>query len=113
MNEPDAPAVAPEPVVSNIQALWSELQRCAGLHAEQLAKSSNNWVPMPLGPDARGRQPSWYAQSRCESKIIVNEEHRETVRILGRADAEEMCNRIHWYKFVMNIGLRTAEKGGK
>ena len=57
-----------------------------------------------------------YEYGRAEfsevSKIITDQEHRDTVEILGRCDGEEMCNRIHWYKFVMHIGL-DREKEGK
>lgn len=70
----------------NPQKLYARLAEFAQKHANLLAKQKNNLVKMP----ATGK-------TKSKSFIVVNEDHAETVKILGSGSSEEICQRIHWY----------------
>jgi len=69
-------------------ALWSNLQRLAVKHSARLFQGSQR--------DFCGMASS-NRRVRSESFVCVNEDHQETVRILGHGSDEEIAARIHWY----------------
>jgi hypothetical protein len=70
-------------MMSNGKHLWNKLQDLSCKHGSHLYRSKQGLSPMP--PRGSG------------SFIVTDQDHRDTVSILGRGDENEMACRIHWY----------------